>query len=733
MSLKSYASAFVTKAFITLGLVIAFVVLMTVITLVTMAEQTNRQALQRQNERMSQAIVAELRLARNDAALIASGRSARFAADEDMGRSHSFGRRLQDAWHVHGFNAIYAVDRAGVAIAGAEMGEPAGDLAYRAIRPWVAHLIRDVRLSRAKANSYALARLASPGFEQGMAHAALMFDNFGLSIGVVTAFNTTHDTGGDLDLLVGVRSLSPVALAEIGNRFGLDNLRFRLEDDGRSPLSHPVRDAAGAVIGFIVADADRPGSTLLPSLLMLAVASLLAVALAFGALFQRLRRLAVQMTKEEEHAKRLATHDHLSGLLNRMSFDTRLQEEVDRARRYGGAFALHLIDLDRFKEVNDTYGHRAGDLVIQEVARRISDIVRGADVVARLGGDEFGIIQVETDSTLEAGALAARLRDTLRRPISIGSRAIEVGCSIGIALGPSTDQAVMDLISDADSALYQAKNDGRNRHRFYEASLDEAAKMKQLVEEELREAIAGGQLEIHYQPQVSADGMRILGAEALVRWRHPTRGMIPPGEFIHVAEECGLVIPLNDWVLRRACLDAKRWGDLSISVNVSAAQFKLSNFVDNLMTTVREAGFDPARLELELTEGMIVEDEEKAEEAIAELRRFGVRMALDDFGTGYSSLIYLRRFSFDKIKIDRSFLESVEAGGESAILVHSVVHLGRALGLTVCAEGVETHEQRRFLHAVGCHELQGYVFSRPVPAAEFEKLLALAEPFRRAA
>jgi EAL domain-containing protein (putative c-di-GMP-specific phosphodiesterase class I) len=247
--------------------------------------------------------------------------------------------------------------------------------------------------------------------------------------------------------------------------------------------------------------------------------------------------------------------------------------------------------------------------------------------------------------------------------------------------------------------------------------------MKQLVEEELREAIAGGQLEIHYQPQVSADGMRILGAEALVRWRHPTRGMIPPGEFIHVAEECGLVIALNDWVLRRACLDAKRWGDLSISVNVSAAQFKLSNFVDNLMTTVREAGFDPARLELELTEGMIVEDEEKAEEAIFDLRGHGISLALDDFGTGYSSLSYLRRFPFDTLKIDRSFVAEMLESDDARAIVRMTTRLAEELGIRTVAEGVESEAQLLAVAQSGCDVMQGFVVARPMPLGDLTPFL----------
>jgi diguanylate cyclase (GGDEF)-like protein len=534
-------------------------------------------------------------------------------------------------------------------------------------------------------------------------------------------------------MLVAFRILSDSALRDIGRRYGLGQLTFSTRPNHVPVFSLPVSDAQGGRIGVLTWEFSRPGSAILPNLLLLIVAGVIAIALAFGVLFDRLRKLGLEMSREEEKANRLASHDHLSGLLNRRSFSERITAELDRCRRSHGGFALHLIDLDRFKEVNDTLGHQAGDEVIRETARRISATVRGADIVSRLGGDEFGIIQVETETTLEAGALATRLRDVLNQPIRIGGAEITVGCSMGIVLAPHEDHDLEGLMRLADSALYEAKNDGRNRHRFFEQSIDANMKMKQLVEEELRDAIAGDQLELHYQPQVSADGKRITGVEGLVRWRHPVRGLIPPLEFISLAEERGLIVPLSNWVLRRACEDGKRWPDVKVAVNVSAAQFKQQNFVRDLVATVNEVGFDLSRLELELTEGMIVEDEEKAEEAIFELREHGISLALDDFGTGYSSLIYLRRFSFDKIKIDRSFLESMETTGESAILVHSVVHLGRALGLIVCAEGIETEEQHRFLQAVGCHELQGYLFSRPVMADAIDRMLASSAPFDKAA
>jgi EAL domain-containing protein (putative c-di-GMP-specific phosphodiesterase class I) len=263
--------------------------------------------------------------------------------------------------------------------------------------------------------------------------------------------------------------------------------------------------------------------------------------------------------------------------------------------------------------------------------------------------------------------------------------------------------------------------------------MDDTLRLRKVIEDDLRHAIARNELELHYQPQVSADGSRIIGIEALVRWRHPVHGVIPPMEFIGIAEERGIIIQLGEWVIRRACLDASRWGDITVACNVSAIQFRQTDFVQSVSNALADTNFDPARLELELTESIVMTDADKAEESMMDLRAMGVKLALDDFGTGYSSLIYLRRFAFDKIKLDKSFLDSLEDTGESAILVHSVVHLGRALGLTVTAEGVETPEQQRFLQAVGCHLLQGYLFSRPVTAQQIDEMLAKEDPFGRAA
>lgn len=703
---------------------------MMTVTLVSLTEGANRSSAAGQLARLDRAMDAELDLARHQAAMIASGKSGRFAGDA-AAEQHvpDFLSRAQSAWHFYNIETLYVLGPGNVVLFGSEGGAPAGDAGFRLVLPLVERLLASIERNRLRQGEHPAQPLPSPAYERRLGAAALVHDGTGLAVAAAVPIRRDRVQFGGARALIAVRPLSDDALRELGRRYGLADLSFRARTSGMPAFALPVSNAAGEPIGYLSWQVERPGSQLLPDILLLVFFGILALALAFWVLFDRLRKLGAQMAQEEEHANRLASHDHLSGVLNRRSFNERLGSELERCRRNHGGFALHLIDLDRFKEVNDTLGHHAGDEVIRETARRISDAVRGADVVARLGGDEFGIIQVDTETTLEAGALASRLREILGRPIHIKGAEISIGCSIGIALAPHEDYDLEGLMMLADSALYEAKNDGRGRHRFFEKSTDASMKMKQLVEEELRDAIASDQLELHYQPQVSADGQRMVGVEALVRWRHPVRGLIPPLDFIGLAEQRGLIVPLNNWVLRRACEDGLRWGGLKVAVNVSAVQFKQPGFAKTLSAIVAETGFDHTRLELELTESMIVEDEDKAEAAISELRDLGISLALDDFGTGYSSLIYLRRFSFDKIKIDRSFLEAMETTGESAILIHSVVHLGRALGLTVCAEGIETVEQHRFLQAAGCHELQGYLFSKPVPAARIDDLLALAAPF----
>jgi diguanylate cyclase (GGDEF)-like protein len=485
----------------------------------------------------------------------------------------------------------------------------------------------------------------------------------------------------------------------------------------------------GAVAAWLTWTPSSPGNTIFEQFAWALVAVGLIVAAIFAYVIQRLRAAAKEIGLREHQIQRLAAHDELSLLPNRRTFDLRLDQELAQLGRTGNGLAVLLLDLDRFKAVNDTYGHTAGDELIRQVAERLSGMMRIGDTVARLGGDEFGIIQTNIHDAGGCAALGERILESLTRPFSVMGIDTIIGCSIGIALAPQDGSDRETLLKLADTALYQSKNEGRNRYSFFEARMNRSLQLKRMVEEDLRNAIAKDELVLHYQPQVSVDGGTIVGVEALVRWPHPVHGMVPPSEFISIAEERGLIVPLSDWVLRRACLEAKRWEGLRLAVNISPVQFRHKDFVGDVIRIVEETGFDPTRLELELTEGVVVEDADAAENALMELRAHGIGLALDDFGIGYSSLIYLRRFAFDKIKIDRSFLEYMETTGESAILVHSVVHLGRALGLRVCAEGVETTEQHRFLQAIGCHELQGFLFSKGVPAEEIDRLLKLDAPF----
>lgn len=542
---------------------------------------------------------------------------------------------------------------------------------------------------------------------------------------------------GELTIRVSV-PLGPTQVLVAMRRLSESDLRLMAElsaargfalVDGPVPADRNgvgLRDlATGSQLSFTW-DRPAPGDRIRATVLSAVAVPLLVTFLLFALVVVNTRRIANELAASQARAESLAGRDPLSGLPNRLLFSDRLDQELASLRREEEGLSLMFLDLDRFKEVNDAYGHQAGDELIKQVARRLLTVLRGADTLSRFGGDEFAIIQTGVKCDDDAEALARRILHSLTEPFEIGGSAVNVGVSIGIALAPRDSLDRETLMRLADTALYEAKSEGRNRFSFFLQQMDEAIRMRKVVADDLREAIANDELTVHYQPIYSATGDRIVSLEALVRWPHPTQGSIPPAKFIPLAEQSGLVIPLGQWVLRRVCRDGQRWPGVRIAVNVSPVQFRQRDFVTDVLDIVQQGNFDPSRLELELTEGVVVDDADAAEVAMMQLRAHGFHLALDDFGSGYSSLIYLRRFAFDKIKIDRSFLESMEATGESAILVHSIVHLGRALGLTVTAEGVETKEQHRFLQALGCHELQGYLFSRPLPSDEIDVLLGVA-------
>lgn len=470
----------------------------------------------------------------------------------------------------------------------------------------------------------------------------------------------------------------------------------------------------------------RPGETLVGSVAWL----LTAFALFFAAFtVAHARRVTVEAADDEAETFESIGQDPLTSLPNRSLFTRLLESEIDRVKRTvneHGAAVLYL-DCDRFQEINDSCGRDVGDKMIVALAHRLGNVRRAAGRLARFEGDDFAIIQTDVVGPRDAEMLARRIIDAVAEPFEIDERKIYLGLSIGIALCPQDADTADELMRRADVALYRAKNEGRNRFSFFEQKLGEQMRMRKVVEDDLRTAIETGALVLQYQPIMDISGKRMVGVESLVRWPHPEHGLISPANFITLAEECDLILPLGDWVLRRALADMRLWPKLKVAVNVSAVQFRQKDFGDRIEKLLQETGIEPERLELELTESVLLSDADAAEDAMINLRALGIRLALDDFGTGYSSLIYLRRFAFDKIKIDKTFLESLETAGEGAIIVHSIVHLGRALGLTVTAEGVESADQHRFLQALGCHELQGYLFSKPVSAADITRRLRAQE------
>ena len=440
-------------------------------------------------------------------------------------------------------------------------------------------------------------------------------------------------------------------------------------------------------------------------------------------LWQARHRIRHLQAKERE-AIRSGNLDSLSRLPNRSAFDAILARAVEECS-HESPVALFIIDIDRFKNVNDSHGHQAGDCLIVGIAERIKRIIHETDCIARVGGDEFALMVVNTGGLAQCAAMAHRIHDALLAPVDIGTAQVFVTLSVGVALCPQDAATHVTLTAAADLALYRAKNEGRNRFALFDKTMERDLHLGMTIEADMRRAIRNDELTILYQPLMASCGTRMQGLEALVRWQHPERGLLSPEDFIPLAETRGLIVPLGEWVLRRACLDAKRWPALRIAVNVSPVQFRQRGFAQKIKAIVDETGIDPARLDLELTEGVLIQDEDQAETVMMDLRALGVRMGLDDFGSGYSSLIYLRRFAFDKIKIDRSFLQALEMTGEGAIIFEYIVSLGHALGLSVTAEGVERQDQVTFLRKLGCDEMQGYYFSAPVPAEVIDERVSM--------
>jgi diguanylate cyclase (GGDEF)-like protein len=446
----------------------------------------------------------------------------------------------------------------------------------------------------------------------------------------------------------------------------------------------------------------------------------------------RLEEVITTRTHGLEAANRqlrhLATHDPLTGLPNRVLLDDRLSQAMALADRDKRSFALMVCDLDRFKRVNDSLGHRAGDQLLQEVARRLSAVARTADTVARFGGDEFVLVGSSLVDAEDAMQLAARAIEALRAPVRIAGIDVHTSPSIGIALYPEDGASIEALLAHADAAMYAAKHLGRGSVQRYTPGMHAGTEDRVQMESELHQAIELKQFELHYQPKVDTRTGVVRSAEALIRWMHPSRGLVSPAEFIPLAEECGLIGAIGEWVIREACRQARAWQEegvpsLRISVNLSASQFREAGLVDTIRRALDDVGLLARYLEVELTESAVMSDPEQSVAILEQLSAMGVLVSVDDFGTGYSSMSYLRRFPIDKLKIDRVFINELASRPEDASIVRAIVSLAHSLNLKVVAEGVETPAQLDFLKTAGCDEYQGYHYSRPLPADQFQRLI----------
>ena len=446
----------------------------------------------------------------------------------------------------------------------------------------------------------------------------------------------------------------------------------------------------------------------------------------------RYRRLLNEQEAErlaqEERIRHQAYHDPLTGLPNRASFAEQLESAIRRARRTGWTLGVMFLDLDRFKFINDSLGHDSGDQLLRVASGRIQRCVRESDMLFRMGGDEFTVLLENVRGPEEAAAVAQRILEAFAGPVKLQQHDIGVTVSIGVALFPKDDASGERLAKSADTAMYRAKDLGRNRYEFFTAEMNERVESQMLLEAALHRAVKEEEFVLHFQPRVCAASRAVVGAEALLRWRHPDRGLVPPADFIPLLEETNLIVPVGAWVLDAACRQAKQWHDrglpLRMSVNISSRQFRSESLVDTVASALRSSGLAPQFLELELTESLLVDNTEGAISLMTRLKELGVAISIDDFGTGYSSLGYLKRFPIDLLKIDRAFIRDITSSAKDAAIVEAISALARSLGIGLVAEGVEEARQAEFLSARYCTEMQGYYFSRPVPAEELPAVVS---------
>lgn len=492
----------------------------------------------------------------------------------------------------------------------------------------------------------------------------------------------------------------------------------RGKQDFQKLILVPIIEKDSTVARVYVLEMDQSSAATMSKAALVAASMMTSLLIVMGysvpaaIAFRRIR----ERWQAESQIRFLAMHDPLTSLPNRMQLEHRLDEAVARTKRRGSLVAVMCLDLDRFKEVNDTLGHQTGDELLRQAADRLRACVRETDVVSRLGGDEFTLVVEDVEKPDDMVPVARRICDELARPFEVNGHVVTVSGSIGISLGPMEGVTPSILMNNADLALYRAKNDGRNTFRFFEAEMDRAVRERRRLANDLRRALRNNELTIHYQPQFDLRTGHLNGYEALARWPHPEEGLIPPDVFIPIAEEAGMIGILGEWVLNTACRYAANWPDsLVLAVNVSSAQFGAQDIVATVRAALEESGLPASRLMLEVTETVLMKNSEESIQDLERLNDLGISLALDDFGTGYSSLSYLTRFPVRKIKIDRSFVENIGKEGQSDAVIGTIVGLGKTLNVTITAEGVETVGQAQYLRDLGCAEVQGFLFGRPRP------------------
>lgn len=533
-------------------------------------------------------------------------------------------------------------------------------------------------------------------------------------------------TRGTECLIASVRFLDSNFITDLAEANHVDGLRFsRSSQAAADEQSFPLKSTSGETLGQFIWVPKLPGSEILSEVRPVLAAGLFGISIAVAFLIRRLKQTYTELVTSEAQAKHLAYHDTLTGLPNRAFFNERLDNALVEVADGRGQLALMFLDLDRFKQVNDSFGHAAGDMLICDLASQLSAILRPGDMLSRMGGDEFAIVMRDLTGRVEVESTCREIVAAVTRPFDVLGGQAMVGISIGIAMAPGAGLDRSELARKADIALYQAKRSGGQRFEFFTDDMSQSVQQRRDLEVDLRRALASGnELEVVFQPLYATAGLTLTGVEALLRWHHPRVGSVSPYTFIGLAEDCGLIDQLGDLVLRRACTVAGAWNIGTISVNVSALQLRQAEFAERVLALLAETGMDPARLEIEITESTLIGGSGDSARNLKALRRAGVKVALDDFGTGYSSFSYLMRLEVDRIKIDRSFVRHLGESAQSNSIVQAIVTMAHAVGVAVTAEGVETREQQDFLTAIGCSHLQGYLFSPPLSALRMVELIA---------